>query len=296
MSHDYDALSDDCGATGSALVTFTATDDCGNESMTSATFTIEDTTAPTIEVLASDSTVECDGMGNMDELNAWLEINGGAMASDGCGMVSWDHSELNFSDDCGVSGSADVWFIAMDECGNADSTRATFTIEDTTSPTIEVLASDSIVECDGMGNMDELNAWLESHGGATASDACSGVMWSHDYEALSDDCSATGSALVTFTATDSCGNASMTSATFKIQDTTAPTIEVPASDSIVECDGMGNMGALNAWLESHGGAMDSDACSGVVWTNDYVSLSDECVATGSALVTFTATDSVGTRV
>ena len=46
--HDFTALSDDCGATGSATVTFTATDDCGNASTTSAIFTIEDTTAPDI--------------------------------------------------------------------------------------------------------------------------------------------------------------------------------------------------------------------------------------------------------
>ena len=43
-SNDFTALSDDCGATGSATVTFTATDACGNTSSTTATFTIEDTT------------------------------------------------------------------------------------------------------------------------------------------------------------------------------------------------------------------------------------------------------------
>src|SRR5690606_183453 len=43
-SNDYSALSDLCGATGSATVTFTATDECGNTSTTSATFTIEDNT------------------------------------------------------------------------------------------------------------------------------------------------------------------------------------------------------------------------------------------------------------
>ena len=52
------ALSDDCGATGMATVTFTATDDCGNSSSTTATFTIEDTTAPAIDMAAMDATVE----------------------------------------------------------------------------------------------------------------------------------------------------------------------------------------------------------------------------------------------
>ena len=50
IEHDFTALSDDCGATGSATVTFTATDACGNSSSASATFTIEDTTAPSLSI------------------------------------------------------------------------------------------------------------------------------------------------------------------------------------------------------------------------------------------------------
>ncbi|MCB4809696.1 hypothetical protein LG651_15740, partial [Tamlana sp. 62-3] len=71
------ALSDDCGLTGAATVTFTATDACGNSVSTTATFTVEDTTAPTIDTIASDLTVECDGAGNTTELNNWLNSNGG---------------------------------------------------------------------------------------------------------------------------------------------------------------------------------------------------------------------------
>ena len=51
-SNDFVALSDDCGATGTATVIFTATDDCGNASTTTATFTIEDTTNPSIDMMA----------------------------------------------------------------------------------------------------------------------------------------------------------------------------------------------------------------------------------------------------
>jgi predicted nucleic acid-binding Zn ribbon protein len=127
-----------------------------------------------------------------------------------------------------------VTFTATDDCGNATTTSATITIEDTTAPSMDVAASDETVECDGAGNSDALNAWLDAHGGASASDLCSDVSWSHDFEALSDDCGLTGSATVTFTATDACGNATTTSATFTIEDTTGPELSVPA-DYTAEC-------------------------------------------------------------
>ncbi|SHJ82825.1 gliding motility-associated C-terminal domain-containing protein, partial [Flavobacterium haoranii] len=292
-SNDYSALSDDCGATGSVSVTFTATDDCGNSSSSSATFTIQDTTAPTIDILASDLTVECDGNGNTADLQAWLAANGGASSSDACSSVTWSNNYASLSDDCGATGSVSVTFTATDDCGNSSSSSATFTIQDTTAPTIDILASDLTVECDGNGNTADLQAWLAANGGASSSDACSSVTWSNDYSALSDDCGATGSVSVTFTVTDDCGNSSTSSATFTIQDTTAPTIAIAASDLTVECDGNGNTADLQAWLAANGGASSSDACSSVTWSNNYASLSDDCGATGSVSVTFTATDDCG---
>ena len=295
-SHDYMVLTDDlCGAAGSATVTFTATDECGNSSTIQRTFTIEDVTPPTIDVAASDLTVQCDGAGNMDELNAWLASNGTTgEASDICSGVEWSNDFTGLSDDCGATGSATVTFTATDDCGNSSSTSATFTIGDGTPPTIDTMAADANVECDGLGNDAELQAWLNSNGGAAASDVCGGVTWSNDFSGLSDDCGATGSATVTFTATDDCGHTVTTSATFTIEDTTAPTITVEASDLTVECDGAGNAAELNNWLNTIGITGEaSDDCSGVTWTNDFNGLSDDCGETGSALVTFTATDDCG---
>jgi hypothetical protein len=97
-------------------------------------------------------------------------------------------------------------------------------VVDTTNPVITPIASGKTVECDGAGNVTELNTWLNSHGGANATDNCSWVTWSNDFTTLSDDCGETGSATVTFTATDACGNFSTTEATFTIQDTTNPVI------------------------------------------------------------------------
>ena len=115
---------------------------------------------------------------------------------------------------------------------------------------MDVSRLDMTVECDGAGNPAELNNWLTSNGGASASDDCSGVTWSNDFVALSDDCGATGSATVTFTATDDCGLATSTTATFTIEDTTPPAFSATADDLTVECDGAGNLAELNGWLNS----------------------------------------------
>jgi hypothetical protein len=274
-TNNYEGLSDDCGATGSSTVTFTGTDNCGNTVETSASFTIEDTTNPSIDEAAEDMTVECDGAGNVAELNAWLADNGGAEASDICSGVVWDNDFMGLSDDCGATGSATVTFSATDDCGNTSYTTATFTIEDTTNPTIDEAAEDMTVECDGAGNVAELNTWLADNGGAEASDICSGVVWDNDFDGLSDDCGATGSATVTFSATDDCGNTSYTTATFTIEDTTNPSIDETAEDMTVECDGAGNVAELNTWLADIASAEASDLGSGVVWDNDFLGLSDD---------------------
>lgn len=297
ITNDYDTavMADSCGMTGTVLVTFTATDGSGNTSTTNATFIIQDTTPPTFEPYGSSEVVECDGSGNADELTAWFDIwNNGITVTDNCGGVSVSKTSTLLTNECGATGEASVTFVATDACGNQTDTTLTFTIEDTTPPTLLTTAQDSTVECDGAGNQDAFDAWLASHGGATAEDVCGNYTWSNNFIALSDDCGATGSASVTFSATDECGNTSTTTATFTIEDTTDPAIASEAIDLTVECDGAGNAADLNGWLSSNGGAgAASDACGSISWSNDFAALSDDCGATGSATVTFTVTDECG---
>src|SRR5690606_6269486 len=81
--------------------------------------------------------------------------------------------------------------------------------------------------------------WLANNGGALASDGCSTIFWSNDYDPANwtAGCSdLTGSVTVTFTATDSCGNATSTGpVTFTIEDTTAPVLTTPAQDESITC-------------------------------------------------------------
>ena len=148
------------------------------------------------------------------------------------------------------------------------------------------------VECDGSGNTTELSNWLASIGTTgAASDDCSGITWTNNFTALSDLCGATGSAFVTFTATDECGLTSTTSRTFTIEDTTDPAWVTPPADMTVECDGTADpSGAFAAWLVSFSGG---DICGTAAVTDNSAGLSDDCGATGTETVTFTLTDDCG---
>ena len=212
---DVDTALGACPGQYTVTRTFTATDACGNDTSAAQTITIVDTTAPEFTYVPADYAAECSDEHPLEE----------ATASDACGAVTIEilADTLGLEDECTGAYVVTRTFIATDECGLTTEAVQTITIEDTTSPVV-VDAIDEIVECDGAGNGDELTAWLENNGGASATDNCGAIEWSHDYDALSDECAQTGAATVTFTATDDCGNLSTTSATFTIVDTTAPDI------------------------------------------------------------------------
>ncbi|MDI1316010.1 gliding motility-associated C-terminal domain-containing protein [Flavobacterium sp.] len=171
-----------------------------------------------------------------------------------------------------------------------DQATVTINVVDNTPPVVTP-AIPSIVECDGSGNAAALAAWLASNGGATATDTCSDITWSNDFAGLTDDCGNTGTATVTFTATDDAGNGTPTTASFTINDSIAPSINTAASNLTVQCSADGSPeAALTAWLASNGGAVASDVCSNVTWSNNFTALSDGCGSTGNVTVIFTATD------
>ncbi|SFT17316.1 gliding motility-associated C-terminal domain-containing protein, partial [Zhouia amylolytica] len=263
--------------------TWTATDECGLETVHVQTITVQDTTAPDIDDSALDNLiVECDGTGNNGAIQDWLDNNGGATATDNCGTVTWTNNYGGAGSDC--SAPIEVIFTATDECGNQSSVTATYAIEDTTAPTITTDAADETVECDGSGNTTELQAWLDNNGGAIAEDDCSVITWTNDFNALSDECGATGSVTVTFTATDGCGNFSETTATFTIEDTIDPSFnETLPVDVTVECDGVPTAEILTA----------NDACSAAIVTYDEVRTDGSCPSSYILTRTWTATDECG---
>ncbi len=259
-----------------------------------ATVGLVDTNAPTLTSSAANSTVECDGSGNAAALADWLGAHGGAVATDTCGAVTFSNDYTALSDTCGATGSAEVTFTAADACGLSDTdcqdgacstTTATFEIQDTTPPEIETAAANLTVECDGAGNVADLNGWLNTNGGAAATDVCGGFSWSNDFDGLSYACGTTGSATVMFTATDDCLLSSPTGASFAIEDTTSPdlfvdTTRIVATD--LEC-----AGAVNVVLPD---ATGSDVCGGVTISDDRPI---DFTAGAVTPVTYTAEDECG---
>ncbi|MBN1858922.1 hypothetical protein JW848_06930 [Candidatus Bipolaricaulota bacterium] len=205
-----------CSDVGSNTVTLTVTDVNGNAAADTATVTVEDNVAPV--VVTQDITVQLDATGNASITAG--EIDNGS--SDACGIATRVLDVTDFT--CSDVGSNTVTLTVTDVNGNAAADTATVAVEDNVAPVVAPGAASQVVECDGFGNSLQLAAWLSSHGGAGATDAC-GYVWSDDFSGLSDGCGETGSATVVFTATDPSGNASSTSAAFTIDDTTPPEIQ-----------------------------------------------------------------------
>jgi len=129
------------------------------------------------------------------------------------------------------------------------------------------------------------------NGGAMASDDCSDVSWTYSEGDWMSACGYTGSVVVTFTATDDCGNSSSYDATYTVVDTTDPII-TEAIDETVECN-YEAMYSYNDWIMYNGNASAYDDCSYVTWSYNVDEVIDGCGNTSTTVVTFTATDDCG---
>ncbi|WP_163323404.1 gliding motility-associated C-terminal domain-containing protein, partial [Draconibacterium mangrovi] len=177
-------------------------------------------------------------------------------------------------------------YTVTDACGNETTAQQTITVDDTQAPIIDNINLTNInVEC-GIDPANKLSDWLANHAGATATDNCGDVTWSHNYgENENVQCDG-GAITVTFTATDACGNISTTSASYSIQDNTAPTFNetLPTAEITAECDDVAEAVVLTA----------SDNCDTevpVVFTETRTD--GDCANSYTLTRTWTATDDCG---
>ena len=216
-------------------VYFIAIDACGNRDSTMATFSVFDDEPPTILQQADTVVVQCDGMGNQQQLQDWIDTIGGASAIDNCGEVAWFNDFTGYTFDCGGTDTIRVQFIAFDACANKDTTLGMFIIQDTTKPVFLSAPLDITVDCDPEDNLIQLSNWLDTLGGAVATDTCSGVSITPRLEAQISGCIGNDTSIYFFVAEDACGNKDSLLARFIVQDTTPPSFVLPPPITI-QCD------------------------------------------------------------
>src|SRR5437868_5947922 len=149
---------------GTNTITVTATDEAGNSATCTTTFTVSDTTVPTVSCPAPTS---ASADGNCQA--AVPNVLRGVTASDSCSATN--AITLSQSPAAGTLvglGTHTITVTATDESGNSASCTTTFTVSDTTVPSVSCSAVPA-ASADGACQAAVPNLL----GGVTASDSCS---------------------------------------------------------------------------------------------------------------------------
>src|SRR5687768_972462 len=158
----------------------------------SGLFTIQpNTSPPAIDIGAEDLIIPCNVTNHQAAIQTWLDNHGNAAVINYCGSLVWTHDYFSLSNDCGATGDAFVTFSVYDLCGSTQTTAFIY-VQDNTAPTLTAPATNMSVETDGQGNTNQLNTWLNSKGGATATDACGSITWTNNYTSINTVCGSAG--------------------------------------------------------------------------------------------------------
>ncbi len=139
-------------------------DACGNSITGLQIITVTDNIRPVVTTQAQNQSIVCDDAVDADAtFSTWVANHGGAIASDNCtstGDLSWlaynagtTTNATLAAPNCanptaGIYRTRTVDFIVIDNCGNRDTTTATFTVTDVTAPVLSDCPSDIAVGTD----------------------------------------------------------------------------------------------------------------------------------------------------
>ena len=288
---------------GIVKVDFYATDACGNSAyLGRGEYGAIDTVAP--KITGSEIVEECGGGNDAAALEAWINAHGNAAVSDDCSSYTW--TNFSWLTSAGQSGNGsfnagpypaippnncnwfvDVTFRATDDCGNTGAGVIRFRIRDTTKPVFSGLPPLDTLFCPAV------TPPLPT---AYVSDNCdAAVTITSNFQIINPLCSDAYSMLVTWIATDDCGNTRTATQTFLVRDTTKPVITLAPASFTVRCDTF----ALPPAPVLGQSFTATDVCGDVV-TLDYDDVSNQnpdpasCGHyTYSIVRTFTVTDDCG---
>jgi hypothetical protein len=250
-------------ALGTTLVTCSAVDHTGNVGSATFNVIVQDTTAPTVTVPA-DFTVEATGSnGAAATFSASADdlVDGSVATS--CSPASGSTFAL---------GTTLVTCTATDAAGNIGSDSFNVTVEDTTEPTVTVPGDITKEATSAAGASASFVSTAEDIVDGTVATTCTPA---------SGSTFALGATLVTCSATDHAGNTG--SATFNVivEDTTAPTVNVPANMTVEATGSTGGAASFSATA--------SDIVDGALAAS-CTPASGSTFALGTTLVTCSATD------
>jgi hypothetical protein len=244
---------------GETIVTWTAMDAAGLTSTVEQKINVIDTTKPEIKVsnISMEATSEDNNAADL----------GNVEATDLVEIISL----TNDAPPAFPLGVTVITWTATDEAGNSATATQTVTIEDTTAPSIVAPADITVEAASGTDNSVALIL-------PQATDSVSEVTISNDAPAAFP----LGETIVTWTATDSSGNASTTTSKIIVVDTTAPSIVAPADITAEATSSDSNSVVL-------GDAQTTDLVGVLSVTND----APDVFPLGQTTVTWTATDEAG---
>jgi gliding motility-associated-like protein len=228
---------------GKVTVTFFVRDACGNTKTAGAsTFGVIDTVPPAITGV---NTTELCGGNDNASLTAWINAHGNAIATDGCSGTSW--TGFSWVTSTGNTGSGnfgtgpypsvqalncswwvDVTFRASDDCGNINQRILRFQIFDNVKPVIAGFPPVVTLPCTNPN---------PSLSPAFVSDNCDNSMVI-TYTAINKDSTCAGSynRMVTWFATDDCGNTGTATQLVQVRDTVGPLFTLVPAPVTMRCD------------------------------------------------------------
>src|SRR5574338_351994 len=245
---------------GQTTITWTVTDTAGNTNTATQTISVVDTTAPAI-------TVPADVTQEATSKDGTIVSIGTAQATDAIGV---DSITSDAPSTFGLGTTTIIW-TANDTAGNISTATQHVTIIDTTAPIISAPADVTFEATSASDNIIPLTQ-------PTATDVVGDVTVTSD----APESFSLGETIVTWTATDSSGNAANATQKVTVVDTTAPTISAPADITQEATSKSDNTISLQ-----NANATDNVGIASV--TND----APASFPVGETTITWTATDQAG---
>ncbi|MGB2423908.1 MAG: gliding motility-associated C-terminal domain-containing protein [Flavobacteriales bacterium] len=235
--------------------TWTATDACMNTSMWSRIVTVVDTAAPVV-IYPADTTLACD-----QTIPVWEPL-----AGDNCGPIEWAFEDSVVSGNCPGNFSVVRHFTVTDDAGNESQGSQVISVVDNVAPSFSYVPDFEIWECNAPAELDS----------AVASDNCSGVELIANLDTLVGLGANQWTLMVTWTATDACGNSAQATQEIDVLDQLAPEIEAGPFDTTIN---WGEELLLDMWQNE---LVYSDSCSSqeeltVVVTTDTLPADTACL-------------------